>query len=414
MDTVVPKKRGKLALKIGAGVLAVLLGAGAVWYFVPHGLQVEQRDVRIATVTRGIFNDDIVVRATAEPLNSFILDSIESGRVEEVVVKDGAMVRKGDLLFRMSNTQRNLDLLQRQGERAQQISNLQNLRVAQEASRTDHERRLDDLVFARDQARKAYERNLKLSSQGFISSVALEESHDKLAQAERAVETERKSADLEKRVQHEALVQMDTAIAGLERGLRIVTATVDALAFRAPADGKLTGFRLKVGETVRPDQHIGRIDDPSAFKLTADVDEFYLNRVSVGRHGRVTAQDGKAYDVDVSTIYPQIKDGRFTMEMIFTHGQPQGLNPGQSMDAQVTLGQPAQALLLPNAAFVNDTGGSWVFVLDRRGHAEKRPVRIGRRSNSQIEVLSGLNAGDKVIVSSYAQFGKAETLQLSN
>ncbi len=167
-----------------------------------------------------------------------------------------------------------------------------------------------------------------------------------------------------------------------------------------------------MGETVKTDQHIGRIDDPNRFRLAAQVDEFYLNRVAVGRGGMVK-QGEASYPVAVSTIYPQIKDGRFTVEMVFAKGQPPVMSPGQSLDAQITLGEPAPALLLPNGAFVNDSGGTWVFALGADGQATRRAVRVGRRSNSQIEILSGLAPGEHVIISGYAAFGKAERLQLS-
>jgi HlyD family secretion protein len=413
MDTVVPKRRGRLAARIGVALGVTGLLAWTGWQFVPHGLQVASRDVRLARAEPGVFRDDIVVRATAQPLNSIILDSVESGRVEEVFAKDGQAVKKGDLLFRLSNPQRNLELLARQTEYSQQIFNAANLRVAQETVRTDHQRRLSDLEFALSQAEKQHARNRRLASQGFISAVALEESADKLAQQQRALNQEKRSVDTEEQVRGRALQQMDSAIHGLQSGLQLVSATVEALAVRAPSDGVLTDFRLLVGETVRPDQHIGRIDDPHHFKLSAQVDEFYLSRLTVGRHGSVT-QDGKTYDLRVATVYPQIKEGRFTAEMVFTGGQPAVISPGQSMDAQLTLGEPAKALLLPNGAFVNDTGGAWVFVVDRDGErVEKRSVRIGRRNNAQVEVLSGLAAGENVIVSSYTPFGKAERLQLT-
>jgi HlyD family secretion protein len=192
-----------------------------------------------------------------------------------------------------------------------------------------------------------------------------------------------------------------------------VNATVDALSVRAPAAGVLTDFRLLVGETVRPDQRIGRIDDPVRFKLSAQVDEFYLSRVAVGRPGQVV-QDGRAYPLRVSTIYPQIKDGRFTVEMIFTGGQPPVISPGQSLDARLTLGEPVRALLLPQGTYANDGGGAWVFVMAPDGrHAGRRTVRLGRRNDTQVEVLAGLAAGEAVIVSGYTAFGKAEQLELT-
>jgi HlyD family secretion protein len=354
-----------------------------------------------------------VVRATAEPLNSVLLDSVESGRVEEVFAKDGAIVKKGQLLFRLSNPQRNLELLARQAEHAQQISNLSNLRVAQEAGRTDHQRRLADLEFALAQAEKQHSRNSKLAAQGFISGVSVEESADKLAQQRRALRQQSEAAETESRVRGDALAQMQGAIKGLQSGLLLVNATVDALAVRAPVDGMLTGFRLQIGETIKTNQNIGRIDDPNRFKLSALVDEFYLSRVTVGRHASVKHTD-KNYAADVSTIYPQIKDGRFTLEMVFTGGQPPVLSPGQSVDAQVTLGEPGKAMLLPSGAFINETGGAWVWVVADDGESvTRRAIRSGRRSNSQVEVLAGLAPGDKVIVSSYAAFGKNERLQLS-
>jgi HlyD family secretion protein len=412
MDTVVPKKRGKLAVRIAAALtVAVALAAGA-WQLVPHGLQVAAQDVRLAAVERGVFRDEVVVRATAQPLNSVILDSVESGRVEEVFARDGAHVKKGELLFRLSNPQRNLELLARQAEHAQQISNLSNLRVAQEVGRTDHQRRVADLEFALAQAEKQHVRNKRLAAQGYISQVALEESDDKLAQQRRALAEEKRSIELESQVRRDALAQMDKAIHGLQSGLQLVTATVDALAVRAPVDGMLADFHLMVGQTVKTDQRIGRIDDPNRFKLAAEVDEFYLNRVGVGRAGSVTL-DGKPWAVAVSTVYPQIKDGRFTLEMVFTKGQPE-LSPGQGLDAQITMGDPARAMLLPNGAFANDTGGTWAFVLGRDGETvTRRPIRLGRRSSSQVEVLDGLAAGEQVIVSGYTAFGKAERLQLT-
>ena len=274
MDTVVPKRRGRLLARIGIAVAVTAALAWGGWQFVPHGLQVAARDVRVARVEQGVFRDDIVVRATAEPLNSIILDSVESGRVEEVFARDGQAVKKGDLLFRLSNPQRNLELLARQTEYSQQIFNAANLRVAQEAVRIDHQRRRSDLEYALSQADKQHARNRRLAAQGFISAVALEESADKLAQQKRALDEEKRAVATEEQVRGRALSQMDTALHGLQSGLQLVSATVEALAVRAPSDGVLTDFRMLVGQTVRPDQHIGRIDDPQDFKLSAQVGEF--------------------------------------------------------------------------------------------------------------------------------------------
>ncbi len=413
MDVVVPRKRGK-AIVIGlAATLAVAAAGYALWSWMPRGLQIDGADLRIGLAARGIFVDEIVVRANAEPLNSVILDSVESGRVEEVFAIDGTLVKKGQLLFRISNPQRNLELLARQSEHAVSIFNLSNLRVAQEASASDHQRRREDLQFALEQVRKQHERNVRLAAQGYISAVALEESADKLQQQRRLLAQEERASGTEEGVRRDAAAQLETAIGGLNSGLKLVSATVDALAVRAPVDGRLTNFRLQVGESISTGKNIGRIDDPARFKLAASVDEYYLNRMAVGRHGGVK-QDEHNYAVDIRAIYPQIKEGRFMVELVFTGGQPPVLNPGQSLDARITLGEPAKALLLPNGAFINDSGGAWVYVLDAGGRtAQRRAVRVGRRNNSQLEVLEGLAAGDKVILSSYAAYGNSPRLQIT-
>ncbi|MTW02507.1 efflux RND transporter periplasmic adaptor subunit [Duganella ginsengisoli] len=413
MDTIVPKRRGKKIIVACATVAAIAAAAAALWHWMPRGLQVPAGDLRTATVEQGVYRDDIVVRASTVPLRSVMLDSVESGRIEEVFARDGDRVQQGQLLFRIANPQRNLELLARQAEHAQQISNLSNLRVAQEASRSDRERRIDDLVFQLEQTRKQHERNARLAAQGYVSAAALEESQDKLERQQRALAQARQSDSTEGRVREHALTQLQNALDGLKSGLKLVSATVDALAVRAPTAGRLTDFHLQVGESITNGKHVGRIDDPDHFKLTAEVDEFYLKRVAAGRHG-VVQHDGHSYAVDVATVYPQIKDGRFTVELVFTGAAPEQLSPGQSLDARIALGEPAPALLLPNGAYINDSGGAWVFVLSPGGAtAERRDIRTGRRNNSQIEVLGGLARGETVIVSSYTAYGKALKLQIS-
>lgn len=414
MDQPLPPHRGRRAVVALAVTLAVLALAVVVWQLMPRGLQVSMADARIAVVTPGLFRDDVALRATAAPLHSVMLDAVESGRVEEVFARDGAEVRAGAVLFRLSNPQRRLELLAREAEHAQQISNLTNLRVSLEASRAQRQRRSSDLAFALMQAQKQHARQLALAQQGFVSAAALEDSADHLAQQRRAFDLEKASDETEAATQRDAVMQMEQAIARVEAGMRLVNATVDALAVRAPVAGRLTDFRLQVGATVKPDQHLGRIDDVAQFKLSAQVDEYYLNRVAVGHRGTATINN-QPHPLVVSRIYPQINDGRFTVELAFANGQPMALNPGQSVEVAITLGGSTRRLLLPSDAFLNDSGGAWAFVLDQSGSlAERRPIRTGRRNNSQVEVLSGLVAGERVIVSSYSGYGKADRLQFKN
>lgn len=397
-----------------AMLLALAMLAALAWWLWPRGLQVPAASVRIASVERGVLRDDVAARATAQPLHSVVLDVVENGRAEEVLVRDGGLVRQGDLLFRLSNPQRRLEVLAREAEHAQQISNLLNLRLAGETSRADSSRRSADLAFAVTQADKQWARSAALARQGFVSSAALEEAVDQLARQRHLLASEQAAAASEAAARRDAISQIAQAVARLDDGLKLVNASVDALAVRAPVAGRLADFKLQVGETVRPGQRLGRIDDIAQFSLSAQLDEFYLRRLATGRPATATI-DGRTHRVTVSRVYPQVSEGRFTVELTFVDGQPATLSPGQSVDVLITLGAARTTLLLPNDAFINDTGGGWVFVMAADGaQAARRLVRIGRRSSTQVEVLAGLAAGERVIVSSYAPFATAGQLQLTH
>ncbi len=465
MDRALPKRRPNY-LWLAVGALMVLGCVVAITQLAPRGLRVAAGDIRVAAVQRGFFRNDILVRSAAAPLHTVILDALESGRVEEVLVNDGALVAKGELLFRLFNPQLRLDLVAREADRAQQISNVSNLRVTLETSQTEHQRRLLDLGYAVAQARRLQVRNASLRDGGFISAATLEDSQDRLAQQQQALEDEKTRFAVEVRTKREGVRRMEEAIEQLDTGLQVVNESIEALAVRAPIAGRLTDFRLQVGEIVQPEQHLGRIDDPSQFKLVAKVDEYYLGGLAVGKQGRVNF-NGRDYPVEISRVFPQVTEGRFSIELLFTQEAPGGLSPGQSAETRIELGeasvgqatkaqsgrgqtrqeprvasgdtetgqgaeagqsaeagqgaearivtsQRTPALLLPNDAFLNDSGGTWVFVLAPDGRtAERRAIRVGRHNDGQVEVAAGLAPGERVIVSAYGAFGKAERLEIA-
>jgi HlyD family secretion protein len=412
MDRPLPKRRPNYLLA-AVGTLLLLGSIAVILQLMPRGLRVAEGDIRTATVQPGMFNNDVLVRSTAEPLHTIMLDALESGRVEEVLVNDGALVAKDALLFRLSNPQLRLNLVAREADRAQQISNLSTLRVSIETSLTEHQRRMLDLNFTVAQAEKQYTRNASLARTGVIAVVALEESRDRLAQQRQALEDEKTRAVVEMRIKRDGVRQMEQAIAQLDAGLKVVNESIDALAVRAPIAGRLTDFRLQLGEIVKSEQRIGRIDDPSRFKLSAQIDEYYLGSVLTGKKGSVNV-NGRDYSAEVSRVFPQITDGRFSIELLFTGEALPEMNPGQSAETRITLGGTSRGLILPNDAFLEDTGGAWAFVLAPDGRsAERRKIRIGRRNNSQAEAAAGLAPGERVIVSTYSGFGKAERLQIA-
>jgi HlyD family secretion protein len=412
MDQPLPRRPRRRAAIAAACLALACAGAAALWSAIPRGQAVPAASLRIAAVESGTYRDELAVRATAAPLNSIMLDAVETGRVEEIFVRDGAMVKQGDALFRLSNPQRRLEMLQRESEHAQQISNLTNLRVNVEAGRAARQRRIADLEYALLQADRRHARNSGLARQGFIAAAALQDSADQLAQQRRLLEAERASDRIEGATQAEAVARMEAAIGRLDAGLKLAAEAVQALVVRAPAAGRLTDFDLQLGQTVAAGRHLGRIDDQAQFKLAAAVDEYYLPRIAVGRQGSATVE-GRSYAVHVARVYPQIKDGRFSLELVFSAAAPARLNPGQGLETTITLGGAQRALLLPNDAFASEGAGSWAYVLDREGRsAERRAVRLGRRNASQVEVAAGLAAGERVIVSTYSPFGQATRLRL--
>ncbi len=412
MDQPLPKKQRNLIV-LAACLLLPILVAAAFWQLVPRGLRVPALELRIATVKQDLFRNDLVMRAAAAPLHSVMLDAFQSGRVEEVLATDGAHVSKGDLLFRLSNPQLRLELVAREADRAQQISNLSMLRVAIETSETEHQRRLVDQNFALTQARKQHARLEPLAREGVVSAAVFEESADRVAREAQALEDETTRFAVEARIKRDGAKQMERAIDRLNAGLKVVNESIEGLAVRAPIAGRLTDFHLQLGEIVKPDQRIGRIDQPGEVKLVAQVDEFFLGSVSTGAVGNVSV-GGRDYSVVISRVFPQVDHGRFTIELLFAKEAPAGMSPGQSAETRLTLGESSPGLILPNDSFINDTGGAWVFVISRDGaSAERRAIRLGRRNNRQVEIASGLVAGERVIVSNYGSFGKVERLQIA-
>ncbi|MDF7774494.1 efflux RND transporter periplasmic adaptor subunit [Sphingomonas sp. AOB5] len=415
MDKVVARRTIPLTWKIGAGAILILMIAAAFFWFAPgSGSQtVDARRMIVSEVRQGNFDDFIPLRARVTPLLTVYIDAVEGGRVETMLVEDGATVEKGQPIAVLSNAELQLSTLARQTEVEQQINNMRSQELLLAQTRLANERAILEAELAVQRSRRQYEREKPLAQRGFVSGKQFADTEDEYAYQRRRLAALQRGQASDERLQGSQYSQQQQAAKSMRSGLTIARANLDALQLRAPVAGKLSGFSVQVGQSLQRGQRVGQIDSPGRNKLIAGVDEFYLGRVRVGQQAQVEF-GGKNYAVKVTKIYPQVQNGQFEVDLQFVGEEPTNLQRGQTLQAKLTLGDPAPARLIPNGAFYNETGGAWVFVVSPDGRsAVKRQVRLGRRNTDFIEVLDGLDPGERVITSPYTGFADKDRLDLT-
>jgi HlyD family secretion protein len=348
--------------------------------------------VQLARVTQGIFRDDVLLRARVEPLRSVQLDAAEAGRVEEVFAHDGDWVEAGTLLYKLHSPEQEQLLMQRSSEVAQQMANVSLQRSAQAASLAQNRRELAQLQYSHAQAQSDYDRQVRLSKAGFASAMALEEAQRQERLAAQLLEQARHDQRVEADIRQRSLDEMQRAVEGLQSGLKLLERSRERLTQQAPLTGRLSGFALQVGTSVRPGDRLGRIDDPSGgVQLVAAVDEFYLPRLAPGQEA--TSPSGT---VALAQALPQVTNGKVNVLLRWPDAaaMPANLRPGQAVDVRLQLSPPTPALLLPDGPGVQTS-----LYVQTGDELQRRDVRLGRRAAGQVEILSGLRAGDNVLIS---------------
>lgn len=369
--------------------------------------------VRVAPVTSGVFEDFIPIRGRVTPKKTVYLDAVEGGQVEQRRVEDGAMVAKGDLIVVLSNSSLQLDVVRNEAIVTEQLNNMRSLELQLEQNRLQHRRTLVDSDYQIQRLGRQVSRLSDLDRSGVAIKSQLEDATDELVyqRASRQVTLESQATDA--RLQESQLEFLRKSAEQLERSLTISRKNLDALNVRAPIAGKVSGLIVEVGQSIARGGRIGQLDDPANFKLRASLDEYYLNRVDIGQSA-FFERGGTDYELTVSKLYPQVKNGQFEIDLLFVGAEPTQIRRGQTLQGKLTLGDPAPAKLIVNGAFYQDTGGNWVFVLTADGsQAVRRNIKLGRRNARFIEVLDGLDVGEQVITSSYGSFGEIDRLKLT-
>lgn len=416
MDRKVVKKK-PLSKKLGYSVAGVLVIAFTVWFvdilLGGRSLSVNSQRIIVSAVTVGTFEDFIPLRGRLVPRSTVFLDAIEGGRVEEILVEDGAIVEAGELIAILSNTNLQLEVLGREASVTEQLNNMRTIELQLEQNRLAHKRNLVEIDYEIRRLTRAVARQRDLVSRDLASRSTIEELEDELTyfESRRAVTLESQSTDA--RMQEQQLAQLKEAGSQLQAGLEFAKKNLDELNVRAPLDGKLSGFNIEVGQSIIPGGRLGQIDDPNGFKLNVRIDEFYLGRVDL-EQAAVAEHNGNDIALTISKIYPQVNEGQFEVDMALAD-DPSGLRRGQTMQVRLTLGDNADALLIPNGSFYQETGGNWLFVVAPDGsEAVRRTVRLGRRNTEYIEVLDGLEPGEKVITSPYTSYTNMDRLALDH
>ncbi|MCR4920337.1 MAG: HlyD family efflux transporter periplasmic adaptor subunit [Bacteroidaceae bacterium] len=417
MDRVIQKPHGLLRARVPylIGGLAVLSLVG--WMLFGHHaetLRVDVRQISIATAQRAEFKDYVRLNGQVMPIQVVQVAPEEGGIVSERLVEEGSPVRRGDVIVRLTNSTLDLQILNAEAELAEKQNLLRNTQVAMQQDRLNNETECAQLDIDIQRRRRAWQQNERLYAEQLISREVYEQSREdyELSRRKHDLVTQRLVQDsIYRSVQME---QMEDNLEAMRRNVLLVRERKQKLEVRSAIDGELGLLDVELGQSVAPGTKIGQINDLSDFKVQAWVDEHYIDRVRAGLPATFE-RDGHTYPLRLRKVYPEVREGRFRTDFVFSGERPRQMRSGQTYYLNLELGRPEQAILIPRGTFFQSTGGNWIFVLSSDGQtAYRRQLRIGRQNPQHYEVLEGLEEGERVITSGYEAFKDKEVLKLSN
>ena len=399
---------------VGAGLALglVLLTVATLFGNAERSVRMARSTLTIAPVKEGIYHDFIPLRGKVVPHDTIYIDAIDGGRVERVLAQAGDEVKEGEPLIGFSNTNLQLQVIQQEAQLNQATAQLQQNEINLELNKINNERALAQLDYNITRLTRSINRRAVLFSKGAESEEARDIVQDELSYDLKLKPLQAASNERQDAIRQSQVPLIEAQLKQLQENLRIVHAKLDNLTVRAPVSGRLTDMDIKVGENRNPGQRLAEITPDTGIKLSADVDEYYLSRIRNGEVSDVHIGE-KTWRLHVIRVYPQVKDGQFVIDLAFDGPNPEGLVPGQAVQGKLSLGGDDHALILPAGPFLEQTGGDWIFVLAPGDHsAERRRIKIGRRNIEQVEVLSGLKEGDRVITSEYTGLDRINRIDL--
>lgn len=397
-----------------AGIAGLVLLIAASIYFTSgkSKLNVDPERISVSEVKKGPFQEFIPVNGVVLPVTTIYLDAVEGGRVEEKYVEDGSFVKKDQPILRLSNTDIELSLVNQQTSVYNLLTQMQISRNAAQQNTVNKLNQMTDVESQLKEAKRVYDLNKYLYDQKAIGLQEFKQSENNynyLAEKSKLTQQLLKQDSLSNSQQ---VSQAQQSYKGSQNALNVMRKKVGDLIVRAPIDGQLTSLDVEIGQSKNKGERLGQVDVLSGYKVRVDVDEHYLSRVVIGLKGE-TSFAGKDYKMTITKVYSQVNNGRFQVDMLFTDKVPEGIRRGQTLQIRLALSDETQALLLAKGGFYQQTGGNWVFKLDNNGRtAYKVDVQLGRQNPDYYEVLSGLKPGDKIVTSSYENFGNMQELVL--
>lgn len=392
---------------------AAALAALLVWIVLgttANTMTVAASDITVSDVTRGKFDDYVRLNGQVLPIQVVQISPEEGGIVREKVVEEGTRVRKGDVILRLSNSNLDLQILNAEAELAEKQNLLRNTQVAMQQDRLNNRTEQATLDTDCDRKRRAYEQNARLYKERLISKeVYLQSREDyNLARRKQSLISQRLKQDSIYR--HVQMAQMEDNLDNMRKNVLLVRDRKNKLEVRSAIDGELGLLDVELGQNIAAGQNIGQINDLSDFKVQAQIDEHYIDRVRPGLSASFS-RDGKTYLLRVRKVYPEVRNGTFRTDFVFVGERPAQMRSGQTFYVELALGKSQQATLIPRGTFFQTTGGNWIFVLDKSGRkAYRRNISIARQNPQYYEVTDGLESGERVITSGYEAFKDNEVL----
>ena len=419
MDVKLEKKKGIRALfrmknlPYALGVILVGFIGWLIFRDKATTLRIDSQLINISTVEQGNFNDYVRLSGTVQPMTSVQLSPLESGMVERIVAEEGTQVKRGDIILELSNNSLSMQILQSEADLAEKQNILRNTMISMEQERLSLRQEKLQLDLEVSRLKRVYEQNQNLYNDNLLAReeyLQAKENYE-LAVRKRELVLERQKQDSLYRTSQVA--QMEESLRSMQLNMELIRQRVDNLKVKAPIDGEVGILDAVLGQSLSQGANIGQVNNLTTYKVQAQVDEHYIDRITTGLIASFERQDSK-HEMQLYKVYPEVRNGQFKADFRFSSTVPKNIRSGQTYYLNLQLGETAEAILIPRGSFYQATGGRWIYVVDKSGEkAVRREIRIGRQNPQYYEVLEGLQPGEKVITSSYDNFGENEVLILN-